>query len=227
MPKPRLPPGLPPPCLKRYQEEIEQEFGEVLFLAEPLISGQTQRYAMLTEDQSYVYLAYSKNTEQARACKRMLVKAFSEAKRQLAKQQPSRQPRFNNKWEERKILFHSKTKIPLGYWCVFEMVASFCEGDEYRNTILVEQATPDISVGLKWCQHLREQGYDMARIQKYDHVYPDKRGVQPANIYPNEWLGEYWTWFRAEYLNKNYPAYLKNRTIQPLSIAGPDDRALY
>lgn len=135
-----------------------------------------------------------------------------------------RHPRFNNMWEERRILFHRETKIPAGFWCVFEMVAGYCEGDEYRNVMLVEHATPDISVGLKWCQHLRERGYDMSLIQKYGHVYPDKRGRQLANIYPAAWLGEYWTWFHGTYLEESYPLYLKGRLIldEPPQIDTPN-----
>jgi phage regulator Rha-like protein len=70
--------------VKLYQSEIEEDFGKILFETEPLPSGQSQKYSLLTEEQSYVYLSYSKNTDKARYCKRMLVKAFSEAKHRLA-----------------------------------------------------------------------------------------------------------------------------------------------
>jgi phage regulator Rha-like protein len=71
--------------ITEYQEEVELDFGKVRFQIAPSgKTNQSQRYALLTEDQSYVYLAYSKNTEQARACKRLLVKAFSEARQRLA-----------------------------------------------------------------------------------------------------------------------------------------------
>jgi phage regulator Rha-like protein len=74
-----------------YQEEIEQDFGQLRFEItvgdRPQGGGNPQKYALLTEDQSYVYLAYSKNTKQARASKRLLVKAFSEAKQHIAQLQ--------------------------------------------------------------------------------------------------------------------------------------------
>jgi phage regulator Rha-like protein len=76
--------------ITEYQEEVEKDFGKMRFEIAP--SGKTnqpQKYALLTEDQCYVYLAYSQNTVQARACKRTLVKAFIEARRQVAQlQQP-------------------------------------------------------------------------------------------------------------------------------------------
>ena len=51
--------------------------------------GRPERYALLTEQQSYLVLTYSKNTEQARQCKRNLVKAFDEAKKLIEKVIPA------------------------------------------------------------------------------------------------------------------------------------------
>jgi hypothetical protein len=120
-------------------------------------------------------------------------------------------PLINSLWEQRLELFHKHTKIPDGYWCIFGMVAAYCRSDEFRNVHLVENALPDGSVGKHWCEFLREQGYDTSTLKKYPHRFPDKRGVQMANIYSNELLGVFWTWFNASYLKKNYPLYLKGR----------------
>jgi prophage antirepressor-like protein len=173
-------------------------------------SGQNRELLCVNEPGLYGLILTSRKKE-AKKFKRWLKHEVLPSIRKTGSYQQPRHARFNNIWEERKVLFHSETKLPAGYWCVFEMVAGFCEGDEYRNVMLIEQATPDISVGLKWCQRLRERGFDMSLIQKYEHVYPDKRGRQPANIYPNAWLGEYWTWFHGTYLAENYPLYLKGR----------------
>src|SRR6266700_2436336 len=82
--------------ITEYQEEVEKDFGQLRFQiavgSRPQGGGNPSKYALLTEDQCYVYLAYSQNTVQARACKRKLVKAFSEARWQIAQlQQPSDQ----------------------------------------------------------------------------------------------------------------------------------------
>jgi phage regulator Rha-like protein len=76
--------------IKDYQEEVSRDFGLIRFQTDKTTKdqqgrGRPQSYALLTEDQSYVYLAYSKNTEQARTCKRLLVKAFAEARARLVK----------------------------------------------------------------------------------------------------------------------------------------------
>jgi phage regulator Rha-like protein len=77
--------------ITKYQDEVEADFGLIRFqngVKSGPQRGLQPRYALLTEDQSYVYLAYSRNTEKARACKRMLVKAFAEARAGLAVQLP-------------------------------------------------------------------------------------------------------------------------------------------
>jgi hypothetical protein len=93
------------------------------------------------------------------------------------------------------------------------MVAGYCFTDEFRGVHLAEESLPDGSIGKRWCQYLREQKYDMDLIKKYLHHYPDKRGTQPANIYPNAWLGAFWTWFHGTYLTVYYPDYLKTHTL--------------
>lgn len=72
--------------VKKHQQEIEEDFGPIRFeigLGLPGRGGKQPRYALLTEDQTYAYMSYSQNTAQARTCKRLLVKAFSQARERL------------------------------------------------------------------------------------------------------------------------------------------------
>lgn len=69
--------------LKNHRVDFE-ELGKVRFEtgASPgSKTGQTERFAMLNEDQSYLLLTYSRNTVRTRQLKVKLVKAFSEARR--------------------------------------------------------------------------------------------------------------------------------------------------
>jgi phage regulator Rha-like protein len=75
-----------------YQEEIEEDFGIMRILIAKTTTdkrgrGRPSSYALLTEDQTYAYMAYTQNTEKARYCKRQLVKAFAEARQLVAQQQ--------------------------------------------------------------------------------------------------------------------------------------------
>lgn len=73
--------------ITKYQAEMEEDFGIIRFQnGKPSAGskgGRPVQYALLTEDQTYAYLAYSKNTEQARTCKRMLIKAFAQARAKM------------------------------------------------------------------------------------------------------------------------------------------------
>ena len=70
--------------VKQYRADFDQ-MGVVRFQTEKPLpgtkGGRPERFALLTEDQSYLLLTYSRNTAKARALKIKLVKAFGEARR--------------------------------------------------------------------------------------------------------------------------------------------------
>lgn len=68
--------------VKQYRTDFEQ-MGIVRFQTEKITPGRGRpvRFALLTEDQAYLLLTYTRNTVQTRALKIKLVKAFSEARR--------------------------------------------------------------------------------------------------------------------------------------------------
>jgi phage regulator Rha-like protein len=69
--------------VKDHRADFEQ-FGKVRFEtgASPgSKTGQTERFAMLNEDQAYLLLTYTRNTARTRQLKIKLVKAFGEARR--------------------------------------------------------------------------------------------------------------------------------------------------
>ena len=69
--------------LKQYQADFET-FGKVRFetgASTDSKTGQSEKFAMLNEDQAYLLLTYSRNTARTRQLKVRLVKAFGEARR--------------------------------------------------------------------------------------------------------------------------------------------------
>ena len=70
--------------VKQYRADFEK-FGVVRFQSEKPLQGtkggRPVRFALLTEDQSYLLLTYTRNTAKARALKVKLVQAFGEARR--------------------------------------------------------------------------------------------------------------------------------------------------
>lgn len=111
---------------------------------------------------------------------------------------------------ERMRLFRRHTKIPPIKFSTFEEIAMPFFQFEQEGYQLPEGAVPDISVGRCWCKYARTVlCYDMSFVESYPHHYPDKRGVQDANVYPIEWLPEFRKWFYTIYLPENFPSYLK------------------
>jgi hypothetical protein len=121
-------------------------------------------------------------------------------------------------WYKRLTLFTSKTRIPDGWWSVFEELAKLMrelEGYGYvipdRSVIDGKRITPDISIGKMFCRYMRGQGYSIDnRIKKYRHYYPDGREVD-ANIYPDEWIEVFRSWFNSTWKRERLIKYLGSR----------------
>ncbi len=182
--------------------------------------GRPETYYLLTERQCLILAGSLKRGDEALEWQDALIDAFLQARNRVRELEAQQQQaafsapalQMNNLWQERLEGFNRETRILPGYWCIFGMVAGYCWTDEFRGAYLIDEALPDGSIGLRWCKHLRERGFDMRQIKKYPHRYPDKRGVQQANIYPNDWLGAFWTWFHGQYLKYDYPEYLRTHT---------------
>lgn len=71
---------------------------------------------------------------------------------------------------------------------------------------------PDISIGLKFCEHLRkERGVDTDSLPTYQHDYLDGRDWVRAKLYPEEHLATFRRWFREEWLPKHGVDYFKRK----------------
>lgn len=216
-----------------YQPRIEElgilrfEIGKIL---EGASRGRPGKYVFLNYDQAIFVATLSRNTEKVVDFKLKLTKAFKEARDTLASQGEKVHPIFNLVWTQRLMIFNDLTKIPKGYWCIFEKIVHVCWQEELRHIHLTHESTPDISVGQHWCRYAREVlGWDTVSLPKYLHHYPpdDPRGEypKPANIYPNSWLGEFRTWFQSIYLEHRWPEYLKkHQLLENGEIAEPAQR---
>lgn len=88
--------------VKDYRADFE-ELGKVRFEtgASPgSKTGQTERFALLNEDQSYLLLTYTRNTQRTRQLKVRLVKAFGEARRAAGQRQTEYLPTYHQLHDE-------------------------------------------------------------------------------------------------------------------------------
>lgn len=126
-------------------------------------------------------------------------------------------------WYQRLTLFTAKTRIPDGWWSVFEELAKMMRELESFGYVLPDissstgqKITPDISIGQMFCRHMRSQGHDVdGEVQKYTHYYPDGRVVQ-ANIYPDKWLEPFRAWFNGVWKQDRLLGYLGSRDPEAL-----------
>lgn len=117
--------------IRKYLPDFE-DFGRVAFETQPFeTAGGTQKreIAWLTEDQTTLLFTFLKNTEIARKLKIRLVKAFREAREEIARlQQPPTLPDFTNPaiaaraWAEQyeknqALIEQSKIDAPKVKWC--------------------------------------------------------------------------------------------------------------
>lgn len=119
------------------------------------------------------------------------------------------EPQPQRLWWERLKLFEAKTKIPMGYFCVFGELGDLMRDLEFQGFVFPDGACPDISVGKCWCKYLRSQGINPDEFPDYEHHYPDHRGVVMANIYPDDLLPMFRRWLRATYIPGQFPSYVR------------------
>ena len=125
----------------------------------------------------------------------------------------------NFEWFERVKLYRRHTKIPVGWFSVFEEMCSSLMADfEDAGYSLPMGSVPDVSVGKHFCQYLRERGYDTSNqsfVRKYRHLYPDGRAVD-ANIYCIDLLALYRVWFQQTYVQTHLLKYLRSKDRKAL-----------
>lgn len=72
-----------------------ETFGKVRFENAPSPSGQSEKFALLNEDQAYLLLTYSRNTAKVRALKVRMVQAFRDARRAAEVRQVEYLPNYH------------------------------------------------------------------------------------------------------------------------------------
>lgn len=84
--------------LSRYKDDFKQ-LGLMRFqIAKPpkgTVGGRPEKYTMLNEDQAYLLLTYSRNTDRVRSLKVKLVKAFSQARKAVEQHQTDYLPTYH------------------------------------------------------------------------------------------------------------------------------------
>lgn len=212
--------------IRKYQEEVENDFGVIRFEnGKPLrgsLGGRPERYALLTETQVNTYMAYSRNTDKARACKRKLVKAFDEAKgiiAQMIAHSQAQSPRHHINQDYYQRLKINRDLFEPSRFTILEVLDNLSLKWGYDLFELTERCRPDISWGQVFMDCLRDEGYNVtidkpgSEITRVEHVVDIKTMLKKkVNSFPNKWYGFNLDCFGEIYVANHLPKYLRGKT---------------
>ncbi len=175
--------------------------------------GNPQKYALLTEEQTYAYMSYSKNTVQARTCKRLLVKAFTEAKARLEEARRAVQgaaQTFLKALRMRALVLLDK--VDDSDWaCLCELARDGYRWEEMLNTRLDESVKLERSVERCWWNYAKTVlGLEDHVRRKRTIRLPDDRRVS-VWVYPIEYLSQFRRFMSTIYFGGKFQNYLRNR----------------
>jgi hypothetical protein len=120
-------------------------------------------------------------------------------------------------WYHRLRVYREKTKIPIGYFSIFEEITGIIGDLESAGYVLKDGLIPDVSVGLCWASYLRSEGISVQSVaQKYKHYYPDWAHSIKANIYPVSLLPKFKIWLEETYKPKKMYSYFRSKDPESL-----------
>ena len=86
-------------------------------------------------------------------------------------------------WYKRLKQYRKDNAVPNGYFSIYEETLGLVADLEEAGCVLPDNAVPDISIGMHWANHLKDQGVVIDEIcVYYPHTYPgdDGRGTRPC-----------------------------------------------
>ena len=174
--------------------------------------------AVVTESGMYALVLGSRKPEAKAFRKWVTATVLPEIRRTGSYQGGSGQAEGCPDWFYRLRVFRRNTKIPVGWFCIFEEIAGLMADFEEAGYSLPMGSVPDISVGKCFANHLKANNIPTdGMIRYYLHIYPDGREVD-ARIYSYDLLPEFKQWFNATYRVGQLKGYLKRKDPQALNI---------
>ena len=162
----------------------------------------------------YAFGSGGPKAEALQACRKLLSISFRAMVYQAVNYHPQNTVIENLKrWGDRVDL--TKNSVPFGYFCVFSEIASMMIPLIHAGFVVSDKVIPDISVGIAWANFWKDNNLSQKygdRIS-YKHQYPSYYrqavgGAKDAYAYPDEALGTFRRWLRANYIKTKFPDYI-------------------
>jgi len=159
---------------------------------------------------------------------KVIRKYFLECERLAkARSNPEPQSAIAPFWYQRLMLDQKTNRVPNGYFSIFREVIPLVSELEGAGYVLPDNAVPDISVGKTWASYLRTINIVVEQVaRQYPHTYPDRRGIQPCNCYPESMLPTFRQWFRERYKVDHLQRYMKTKDRSALPAVDKIVKAL-
>lgn len=104
-------------------------------------------------------------------------------------------------------------KIPPTHFSILqEMTNTLIAPLESHGYTMPDKLMPDISQGLTWCKHARENlGVDTDALPTYAHEFENRKTVVDAKLYPIELLADFRRFINEVWLKERASGYFKER----------------
>jgi len=171
-------------------------------------TNQPTRYALLTEEQTYAYMSYSRNTVQARTCKRLLVRAFTEVKTRL-QQAKSAVHTFLDTLRKRTQA--NEDRVPHHLFDLgCESLRELSHAQQLQGLQIPDDANVLNSIKRCFWNDRDKLGIPLSARQTYKSMTPSGRASQTYAC-SIEHLYTFRQWFHNVYLVERFPIYLQGR----------------
>lgn len=190
--------------LKRIDKEFDEEIanGNISVSSYKDKSGKNSKCYELTYKESVqILVAESKTVRKA------VIKRIEELEKQLAKKDI-----IENTKKHLQRFQSNKSKIPAGYFSMIEeSIYQVIFPLELEGKDLIKECMPDGSLGIGFCNYLKEFGIDTKNFPTYKHTFDDGRIVD-AKLYKDEYYPHFKK-FILIWLNGNGKKYFTTKTI--------------
>jgi hypothetical protein len=156
-------------------------------------------------------MSYSRNTEPARACKRLLVNAFTEAKTLLHAAKHQDQPcTLGDALRQRAL--SNEDNVPDGFFTTqIEFGKELYYWERIINVSLDSSAQIEISIGKCWPGYAKKFfSQALLERQRYRHCLSNGQIVE-VWCYPIKYLPAFRRWLKEVYFVEKFPAYQQYR----------------
>jgi hypothetical protein len=127
------------------------------------------------------------------------------------------------------LVYHT---VPIGFFCIFKEIADLFVTLVQGGATVGEKFLPDISVGVSWAKHWKDDNLDAVYGQRrqFDHNYPDYfpqslSNPQAIYCYPEDAIPEFRKWMREVYVPQKMPNYLAGK-IRDGGLTAPSASAV-